>query len=119
MQIATQGGAVLLTVLVLAWVFTRHVMPIVREAMAAHQADIGRIIDAGKASQTEVVSAFRETLDRSERSTKALIDTLTDKIGSEVHGIRQDLDKVSDTLDGIRRDLTPVDPRRAAGGAKE
>lgn len=100
-----QGGPVTLVIGIIALVVIKYIIPMCEKALAAHREDLTKILDMGKAQHSETVGAFTNALDRIERQNERLITTVTERLGTELTGVRKDLDRVSDTLDGLRSDL--------------
>lgn len=106
LKLAAQGGPVLMTLALIAFVVIKYLIPLIEKALAAHREDLGRVLAEGKAANDATIAAFRESQDRSERTTEKLIMAVTDKLGNELVGVRKDLDRLSDTMDGLRSDLS-------------
>ena len=101
-----QGGPVTLVIAIIAAVVIRYLIPLADRALAAHRADLAQIMEQSKVTHTETVGAFTNALDRIERQNERLFTTVTERLATELTGVRKDLDRVSDTLDGLRADLT-------------
>ena len=97
-KIASQGGAPALIVGVIAWVFVKYLLPLMREALDTHRTDLAKIMDAHKAAQTETVTAFNATLDRFERQSDKQTAAIMGAIGQDVKEIRSDMDKIASAV---------------------
>lgn len=116
-KLAWQGGPVLVTLAVLTILCVRYIIPLVRESLAAHQADLHKLVDAHVVQQATLVTdhrtAQREALASHKETTALLLDQaerrhqhLIDGIGQDVKGIRQELDGLGDKVIEVHAHVT-------------
>jgi hypothetical protein len=106
LKVAQQGGPVTVVVVVIAVLIVRYIGPLLREALAVHKEDLAKVLAQGTAANEAVIKAFETEQARQERQIERLIGVVLDKLGTDLAGMRKDLDKVVITLDGLRGDLS-------------
>lgn len=101
LKIASQGGAPVLIVAIVAWVAVKYLVPLVREAMTTHREDIAKIMEGHSKAQADTVTAFNTTLDRFERRADKQTEAILNGIGKDVSGIRADMDKIAASVTNL------------------
>lgn len=116
-KLAWQGGPVLVTLAVLTILIVKYIIPLIRESLQAHQADMHKLVDAHVVQQATLVTdhrvAQREALASHRETTALLLDQaerrhqhLVDGIGQDVKGIRQEMDSLGDKVTAVHAHVT-------------
>lgn len=116
-KLATQGGPVLVTLMLTAILFIRYILPLMQKALQTHQEDLHKLVDSHVVQQATLVTdhrvAQREALASHRETTALLLDQgerryqhLIDGVAADVKGIRQELDGLGDKVIEVHAHVT-------------